>query len=153
MVSGEEILVRPVREEDSEGWARMRRILFPDFDPPEIKAFFEAGGFDNFAHSAVFVAETAGGALVGFAEATARPYAEGCVTSPVAYLEGWFVDEAWRKRGVGALLVRAVEDWGRSLGMTEFASDAAPDNLTSRNAHQALGFREEGLVICFTKKL
>ena len=146
------IRVRPVREEDREGWAKLRWALFPDFDPPEIDEFFAHGGFPGFQHSAVFVAE-AEGALVGFAEATARPYAEGCETTPVAYLEGWYVDEAWRRHGVGAKLAAAVAAWGRDLGMKEFASDASPENSVSREAHKALGFEEIEQIVCFAKKL
>ena len=38
-------------------------------------------------------------------------------------------------------------------GCTELASDAQPDNETSIAAHLALGFSDEGLVRCFSKKL
>lgn len=152
MAEGADIQVRHVRPEDREGWARLRRALFPDYDPPEIDQFFAHGGFPGFQNSAVFVA-AAEGALMGFAEATARPYAEGCETTPVAYLEGWYVDGKWRKRGVGAKLVAAVEAWGRAHGMKEFASDASPENTVSRAAHKALGFEEIEQIVCFAKKL
>ncbi len=148
----EEIRVRPVRLEDRAEWTRMRRVLFPDFDPPEIDVFFETGRFDGFELCAVFVAEAQDG-LIGFAEASARPYAEGCDTAPVAYLEAWHVDEAHRRKGVGARLVAAVENWGRAHGMTEFASDALTDNVVSHNAHKALGFVEVERIVCFAKKL
>ena len=101
------VAVRPVEPADKEAWARLRRLLFPDFDPSEIAGFFETGCFDGFDKCAVFVAD-AGGRLVGFAEASARPYAEGCATTPVAYLEAWFVDETARKTGVGRRLIDAV---------------------------------------------
>ena len=153
-MSGQEtIMVRPVKPEDKTEWARMRRRLFPDFDPPEIDEFFENGGFPGFANSAVFVAEAAEDALVGFAEATARPYAEGCLNTPVAYLEGWYVDEPKRRSGVGTALVAAVEDWARANGMQEIASDALPENAVSLKAHAALGFREIERIVCMAKKL
>ena len=147
------IKVRPVKPGDKTDWARMRRLLFPDFDPPEIDKFFENGGFPGFANSTVFVAENADGALVGFAEATARPYAEGCLTTPVAYLEAWFVDEAARQSRIGAALVAAVENWARENGMKEIASDALPENTISLKAHAALGFREIERIVCMAKKL
>jgi aminoglycoside 6'-N-acetyltransferase I len=152
MPDKEEIRVWPVRREDAREWARLRRQLFPDFDPPEIEDFFEREGFPGFAHSAVFVAGD-GETLIGFAEAAARPYAEGCRTTPVAYLEAWFVDEKYRRIGVGKMLVDAVGDWGRSLGMTEMASDTDLSNHVSQKAHAALGFDEAERIVCFAKKL
>ena len=68
-------------------------------------------------------------------------------------LEGWFVDAAHRRSGVGAALVRAAEAWGRAQGCTEFASDADPANAVSIDAHLALGFEDTGLVRCFRKSL
>lgn len=147
-----EITIRPVREKDRDGWAALRRKLFPDFDPPEIDEFFKTGCFDGFDQCAVFVAD-AGDALVGFVEASARPYAEGCATTPVAYLEAWYVDDRARGKGVGKRLVAAVEDWGRSLGFQEIASDTQPENTASRKAHAQLGFEEIEQIVCFAKKL
>lgn len=148
----EKVQIRPVQPGDRDQWAHLRRALFPDFEPPEIDEFFKTGRFDGFEQCEVFVAET-GGELVGFAEASARPYADGCSTFPVAYLEAWYVEPATRAKGVGAMLVAAVEDWGRSKGFQEIASDADINNQLSHKAHQALGFVETDRIICFAKKL
>lgn len=147
-----QVLVRPVSPGDRDAWARLRRALWPDFDPPEIDGFLANGTFDGFDHCAVFVAEAAGD-IVGFAEASARPYAEGCRSTPVAYLEGWYVAPDWRRKGVGKALVDAVEEWGRRSGYAEIASDAAIDNAGSIKAHGRLGFAEEERIVCFRKAL
>ncbi|HEX8851962.1 MAG TPA: GNAT family N-acetyltransferase, partial [Pyrinomonadaceae bacterium] len=91
--------------------------------------------------------------VVGFAELSVRSYAEGCDSGRVAYLEGWFVESTHRGRGVGRALVAAAEDWGRTLGCTEFASDTELDNRSSAAAHVALGFEEVDRIICFRKTL
>ena len=152
MTKNMEVTIRPVQMSDKDAWAGLRRKLFPNFDPPEIDEFFETGCFDGFDKCAVFVADS-GDRLVGFAEASARPYAEGCATTPVAYLEAWYVDAAVRNTGVGRRLVDAVADWGRAEGMREFASDAEIDNFTSHKAHAALGFEEVERIVCFAKTL
>jgi len=41
---------------------------------------------------AVFVAEFAQGHLGGFLECGPGGFTEGCCTSPVGYIEGWWVD-------------------------------------------------------------
>jgi aminoglycoside 6'-N-acetyltransferase I len=104
---------------------------------------------------AVFVAEMPGAEsdLVGFAEASRRAYAEGCETSPVGFLEGWYVAPGRRRHGVGRALVTACEAWARGLGCREFASDALADNRVSASAHAALGFEEVEVIRCFRKAL
>ena len=94
-----------------------------------------------------------GSGLVGFAELSIRPYAEGCETDRVGFLEGWYVAPAARHRGIGRKLVAAAEAWARSAGCTEFASDAEADNEFGAAAHRALGFEEAGLIRCFRKDL
>ena len=102
---------------------------------------------------ATFIAETENGELCGFLEAGTRPYAEGCRSSPVGYIEGWWVDSNHRNQGVGSQLVSAAEDWARDLGLTEMASDADIANDVSQLAHKALGYNETDRLICFMKKL
>ncbi len=80
-------------------------------------------------------------------------YAEGCTTDHVGFLEGWYVAPEARGGGIGRALVAASEDWARSQGCSEFASDAEVDNDASIAAHLALGFVDRGLVRCFSKTL
>lgn len=99
----------------------------------------------------VFVAEEREG-LVGFLELSLRSYAEGCDSSPVPYVEGWFVAEAWRRRGVGGALMQAAEEWSREHGFTEMGSDTQDWNRLSRDAHAALGFSEVETITVFRKR-
>jgi aminoglycoside 6'-N-acetyltransferase I len=101
----------------------------------------------------VLVAVRVGGGLAGFAEVGSRPFADGCDTSPVAYLEGWYVDADVRRQGVGAALVRAAEEWARRQGYRELASDALLENLASQRAHEALGFGEVERAVRYRKAL
>jgi len=93
------------------------------------------------------------GSLTGFASASLRAWAEGCESRPAPFLEGWFVAEHHRGRGIGAALVGAVEDWARSLGHTDLGSDTWLDNDLGRRAHAALGFEEVERVIRYRKPL
>ncbi len=96
----------------------------------------------------------AGDDAAGFAEATIRrDYVNGCNTSPVVFLEGIFVVPECRRRGIARSLIAAVEAWGRGLGCTEFASDAALDNLASHAMHAATGFEETERVVFFRKRI
>ncbi len=116
---------------------------------PEIDRFLAGHAAEP---RAVMVAAE-GGTLVGFAELSIRPCAEGCATDRVAYLEGWFVREERRGEGIGRAMLAASEDWARSSGCAEFASDTALDNGASIDAHLACGFEDAGIVRCFRKEL
>jgi aminoglycoside 6'-N-acetyltransferase I len=63
--------------------------------------------------AAVFVCARESGGLCGFAEVDTRPYVDGCRTSPVAFLEEWYVDPDCRGSGIERALVEAVEAWAR----------------------------------------
>lgn len=130
----------------------MRQRLWPSQPGEhegEIEAFFRG---ELREPQAVLVVES-GGELVGFAEVSRRDYAEGCSSSPVGYLEGWYVAPGVRRRGLGRMLVRAAEDWAREKGCTEFASDTEVDNELSASAHEKLGFEEVEIIRCFRKRL
>lgn len=101
----------------------------------------------------LFALRPDGSGLAGFAEVGTRLYADGCDTSPVAYLEGWYVDADARRQGIGTALVRAAEAWARERGYREFASDALLDNIESQQAHEALGFAEVERAVRYRKAL
>ena len=133
----------------------MRVALYGDPTIEEIDEWFaaNAAGGTHAVGVAVFVVERGDGRLGGFAELGSRAYAEGCRSTPVAYLEGWYVDEDCRRLGIGKKLVAAVEAWAIENGFSELASDADINNTVSLDAHRALGFEEIERHVCLRKKL
>ncbi|KYG26063.1 aminoglycoside 6'-N-acetyltransferase [Alkalihalobacillus trypoxylicola] len=92
--------------------------------------------------------------VIGFAQCQLRfDYVEGTDTTPVGYLEGLFVKEAFRKQKVAKNLVHACEEWAKQKGCVEFASDCELHNKQSLAMHLKLGFEEVNRVICFKKRL
>ena len=91
---------------------------------------------------------------VGFAQCGLRnDYVEGTDSSPVGYLEGIFVMEEYRKRGLAKDMLEACQKWAREQGCKEFASDCELANEDSLKFHLKMGFAEANRIICFTKKL
>lgn len=159
-VTRPEIRIRPAQPADADQWRALRAALWPEegqtSHASEITRFFadpERG--PGVMPEAVLVAAEAGPApgLVGFAEVSRRAYAEGCETSPVGFLEGWYVVPERRREGIGRALVAAAEEWARGVGCSEFASDALAENAVSAAAHRALGFEEVEVIRCFRKGL
>jgi aminoglycoside 6'-N-acetyltransferase I len=129
----------------------MRQLLWPYSDPGQLRTEMERMLAEPLEPA--FVAVRPDGSLGGFLEAGLRKYADGCSTSPVGYIEGWYVDEDLRHQGVGAALVAAAEGWARGQGCTEMGSDTWLDNEPSISAHGALGYEECERLVHFCKKL
>jgi aminoglycoside 6'-N-acetyltransferase I len=144
--------IRHIRPEDRTEWVRMRYILWPDSEVDhdmDTQKFFDQPD----AALATLVVDRLDGRLGGFIEMNQRKYAEGCLSSPVAFIEGWFIDADLRRQGLGKALVKAGEQWARDQGLEEIASDAEIENEISITAHKALGYEEEVRIVCFRKEL
>jgi aminoglycoside 6'-N-acetyltransferase I len=137
---------------DDREWLRMRCLLWPG-DSPEAHQTLMAAWLARPDATVLMAEQPDGDGLAGFAEVGARPFADGCDTSPVAYLEGWYVDPDMRRQGVGAALIHAAEVWAREQGYREFASDALLDNADSQRAHESLGFIEVDRAVRYRKKI
>ena len=145
------MIVRLVQMGDEEEWLRLRFALWPESTLDELRAELEGVMADP--KQAVFVVSRPNGELGGFLEASLRTFAEGCYTSPVGYIEGWYIDPDLRQQGYGAGLVQAAETWAAALGCREMASDALVDNALSLQAHTALGYQEVERLIHFRKEI
>ena len=146
------MLIRAMRPEDTESWLVMRMALWPETDEPQHRREM-AMMLSDEERFAVLVCQDPNGELDGFAEVSLRAWAEGCESSPVGYLEGWYVAEHARRQGIGAGLVAAAEDWARSRGCTEMASDTELANRVSEAAHLRLGYQVAARVTAFRKRL
>jgi aminoglycoside 6'-N-acetyltransferase I len=103
--------IRKIVESDRSDWVRLRDALWPgslsDHDL-ETRRYFESG----LDLPVVFVADV-DGRLVAFLELDYRKYAPGCASSPVPFIEGWYVEPAMRGRKIGRALVEAAEAHAR----------------------------------------
>jgi len=139
--------VRRYEPADRREYQRMREALWPDCSDADNDSWFARDD------AATFLALRDDGTMCGFVEVGSRPYAEGCDSSPVGYMEGWWVEEGMRRRGVGRALFAAAENWARSKGYTEIASDALIDNAVSHEAHRRCGYEEVERLVTFRKSL
>lgn len=149
--------IRPAVPLDCERLARLREALWPESSAEQHAAELASiirtkqNGALPFA---VLVAEAPSRELVGFLEVGLRSHADGCDPShPVGFLEGWFVVESHRQKGVGTQLLRAAEDWARGHGCTEMASDTWIDNVVSQRVHEALQFQVVDRCVHYRKTL
>lgn len=144
------VLFRRATAADWPQWAALRRQLWPDcgVDPAELRELLDG------PDSVVFLAVDPGGEVLGLAEASLRhDYVNGTAGSPVGFLEGWYVQPAARRRGVGGGLVADVARWARGRGCRQLASDTAQDDAAAQSAHAACGFSETERVVYYCMDL
>ena len=145
------LTVLPVSNLHRPDWLRMRRALYPDtlmethekemdtiLSQPESQQCFMALKDEK---------------SIGFIEVSIRDWAEGCETNDVGYLESMFVDEFFRRLGVGEALCLMAETWARQKGVHEMGSDVDIDNETAFSWHRDMNYEESGRSIHMSKKL
>ncbi|HEX8735696.1 MAG TPA: aminoglycoside 6'-N-acetyltransferase [Pyrinomonadaceae bacterium] len=152
MTTDTKFRVRVLEERDLQEWLRLRKLLWDGVSEAEHREEM-LDIFDHTETQLVLVSETEKGNLVGFLEASIRPFVEDCVTDHVGYLEGWFVEPEYRQHGVGRELVRNAEKWARGKGCVEMASDSEIGNDLSVKAHSKLGYTETSRLIHWRKEL
>jgi len=159
MVRVDNVQIRPVQASDLDQLARLCEALWPKSSAEEHAQELRLllGGKAALVLTmplTIFVAEVSDGTLVGFLEVDLRSHADGCNPShAVGYIEGWYVGEDYRHRGVGKKLLAKAEDWARSHRCLEMASDAIIDNELSQHAHEALGYEVVDRCVHYRKRL
>ena len=143
--------IRRYQPQDWDELYRLTQALFPGTESEEEAA--ELRSSLSRPDTAVFVLDRENGKLAGYVEAGERSIVDGCVTSPVGYIEAWYVDPDVRRTGHGRRLLEAAEQWARERGHTEMGSDAILENDVSHAAHRASGYVETGRVINYRKEL
>ena len=144
-------MIREATVQDAQLLASLAMNVWKESSLKELVAEFEQMTKSNDAVAFIlFIEEQA----VGFAQCQLRhDYVEGTNTSPVGYLEGIFVEKEFRHKGYASELVLKCEEWAKTKGCLQFASDCELDNVDSLAFHLKVGFTEANRMICFTKQL
>jgi len=143
--------IRTATDEDKPEWLRMRQGLWPDAPMDYLE--YDLDEILGDPEQIIFVASRADGSLAAFVEASLRDHAEACETSPVGYIEAWYVDEHVRGQKLGKEMIRVAEAWAREKGCQEMASDTWLDNEASIAAHLKMGYYEAERLVHFVKRL
>jgi aminoglycoside 6'-N-acetyltransferase I len=143
---------RQANTDDIEKVTELAHLLWGDVPYEELREDIERVIQRN---TEVIIMALEGEYCIGFAHCALRyDYVEGTSgLGNVGYLEGIYVRENYRKKGIARILCEICGDWARQNGCTEFGSDCEIDNIASYNFHTSIGFTEVNRIVCFVKKL
>lgn len=121
--------LRPFRPSDFQTLYEIDRSCFPpgiSYSRQELKRFL------SHQTSRTWVAEV-GDAIVGFLIADRKP-------GQVGHIVSIDVVGKWRRRGVGAALMDAGEDWAKRQGLELVFLETAEDNLAAQAFYERRGY-------------
>jgi aminoglycoside 6'-N-acetyltransferase I len=151
-MTSEKFRVRQLEEKDIDQWAKLRQHLWDGLSDEE-NSVKMTGNYEHSDTQLALVSESSEGNLIGFLEASVRPFVEDCHSENVGYLEGWWIEPDYRRNGIGRNLVSAAEQWARGKGCEEMASDSELGNDLSLEAHLRLGYEETSRLVHLRKEL
>jgi len=145
-------MIKVAERRFSREWATLRNQLWPETFLAHLEVIDR---FFNHTYPHIHIAFLAQRAteVVGFLEVSLRSYAEGTETSPVPYVEGWFVADLARGQGYGRALMECAAQWALMRDYSDLASDADSANAQGIGAHPALGFIEAARHVSMLKSL
>lgn len=145
------ISIRPVLRTQFPEWLRLREAVYSGID----RAFHEAEMEIYFSapDKTCLLAVDDGDRVFGMVEISLRNVVDGCLSSPVGYLEGIYLEPEYRGRGLARRLIDAAEEWCRGQGCREIATDAELDNESAQQFHERLGFTETYRIVEYRKPL
>lgn len=143
--------IRPVQREEFDDWLRLRDAVYTGIDHSfhqrEIELYFADPS------KQCLLAFTPDDNACGLIELSLRNVVDGCLSSPVGYVEGVYVDPKFRGKGLSRRLVQHAEQWCREQGCTEMATDAELSNTEAQQFHRHMGFQETYRIVEFRKGL
>jgi aminoglycoside 6'-N-acetyltransferase I len=145
------IEITALGKDDAAEYRRLVRLLWPHGGESEIRELFRKSlkGIGQSSFVCRFPDR-----LIGFVDVSLRrDYVEGAKSSPVGFIEGVFVEPAYRRKGFARRLVRRAEAWAKTKGCAEMGSDCILRNRRSIAFHRKIGYREVNRIVCFLKRI
>jgi GNAT superfamily N-acetyltransferase len=147
IVNGEQVACRPARVEDAHRIALLCQQLGYPASLEDVQR--RLARIQQDEQHAIHVAEPSGGSVIGWVHVFVRPLV---VVGLHAEIGGLVVDEGYRRRGVGQLLMQQAEKWACERGcravylrsnVVRKEAHAFYAGIGYRNIKQSLTFRKD----------
>lgn len=146
-----DVRIEKMTREHADEWRKMRDAVYGSlshgFHKEEMELVLQSP--DRMCR----VATGADNSVVGFVQVSLRNIVDGCLTSPVGFIEGIYVKPPYRGHGVAGRLVAEATKWSKKRGCVEMATDAELDNTDAHAFHKRMGFSETYRIVEFRKRI
>ena len=130
---------------DFADWLTMRVALYGELEPGAHEAeMLDIHARDDW-HLWFLLDEQ--GQRIGMVELSLRNVVDGCLSSPVAYVEGLYIVPEQRNKGLGKQVMHLLFDWAAAQDYSEMALNTPLPNSGSQRFYAALGFSENERVV------
>ncbi|MGY8641218.1 MAG: GNAT family N-acetyltransferase [Verrucomicrobiales bacterium] len=145
------IEVRLMTEADIDAWELLQTELYGhEENAQDGLTHRDVEDLSGDLKDAIFLAFENGNPI-GFVQLSLRDHVDGCLGSPVAYVDGLFVKPKDRGKGAGVELIEQAQQWATDHSCAELATDAEIDDLAAQDFHRAMGFEETNRIVQFRK--
>lgn len=128
----------PITKDEFSLWSKYRSEIYPllsrEYDLKEMGFIYSSDVWRCW-----FI-ESMDGERIGLVELSLRNVVDGCLSSPVPYLEGLYLVESERGKGLGARVIELLKRWCHENGYSELATDTELSNLRAQEFYEKLGF-------------
>lgn len=134
-----------VTEKDFPEWRAFRKSLYEGMDDAEndaeVQVIYESDSWY------CWIVKDDQGQNIGLVELASRNIVDGCLSSPVAYLEGLYLEPAYRGQGLGKQIIKDIIDRCAEQGYSELATDTELLNTRAQAFYDAAGFEETDRIV------
>jgi aminoglycoside 6'-N-acetyltransferase I len=146
------VKISKITQNDFKEWLDLALTLWSDYSIAQMQVIL-TNILDSPREDGFIVRDNNEGAIAFMNLSLRSDYVPGATHSPVAYVEGIYVRDEYRKQGIGASLIKSAQEWALEQGCSELASDALIDNTASHEFHAKIGFQEVERTVFFIKSI
>ncbi len=130
----------PINKNQFSQWREMRKRVYSSLDDEfhEIEMKKIVDNRDWFC----YFLENDNNKILGMVELSSRNIVDGCLSSPVAYLEGLYLKKQHRGMGLGREAIEIIKNWCKKKGFTELGMDTEMKNVEAQKFFKAIGLHE-----------
>ncbi len=141
-------MIIKVNDENELYWAQMCSDLFSQ---NSIDVFINERKLGKFCNEYLYCIDDE---FVGMLSLSIRnDYVEGTNSSPVGYIEGIYIKNDYRNKGIAKKFINFAKKWAIDNNCFELASDCELGNPDSYEFHKKMGFEEANRIVCFKMDL
>ena len=137
----------PITENDFPLWQKMRQEIYPVLSDERhklemAKILSSEDWYCQFIMNDAYEP-------IGIIELSFRNIVNGCLSSPVPYVEGVYIQPEHRRQGLGRKIMAHLIRWCKEEGYSELATDTELADGQAQEFYRAIGFLETDRMVTF----